>query len=293
MRPIISTRELAEAINVSESSLKRWADDGIINVSKTAGGHRRIAIGEAIRFIRSTKAPLVRPDVLGLSDLSPGGEHLTSPDDPSDRLFAHLFEGRAREVRGLLLSLYLAGQSVAQISDGPIRSAMTRLGELWKHDVAGVFLEHRATDICIQAIQLLRQFVEPQDRRFVALGGAAPGDPYVIPSLLCATAMAAEGWQSINLGPDTPIESIQVATERHAPKLVWLSISSMRDARELEKSLGQLAETLKSRDVAFVVGGRAGETLPVESMPLRFARSIAELVTIAGELTGPTDAIAK
>ena len=52
MKSVLSPKELAAAIGVSESTLKRWADDGLIVFSRTAGGHRRIRLAEAIRFIR-------------------------------------------------------------------------------------------------------------------------------------------------------------------------------------------------------------------------------------------------
>ena len=66
MLQLITPRQLADAIGVSESSLKRWADAGKIHVSRTDGGHRRIALTEAVRFIRDTKSTVVRPDLLGL-----------------------------------------------------------------------------------------------------------------------------------------------------------------------------------------------------------------------------------
>jgi len=293
MRPIISTRELADAIDVSESSLKRWADEGLIEVSRTAGGHRRIAIGEAIRFIRATRSPVVRPDVLGLTDLSPGGEHVVSPESPADRLYAHLRDGRAREARGLILSQYLAGQSVGQIADGPIHAAMARLGELWMHDRAGVYIEHRAVDICVQGVQQLRQFVEPGESGDLAMGGGPPGDPYILPSLLSATALAADGWRTMNLGPDTPFESLSIAADRHGPRLVWLCVSSVRDAREMERAIERISTSLQQRGAMLVVGGRASDTLALESMPLRRGNSISSLVTIAAELkSNPSESTA-
>jgi methanogenic corrinoid protein MtbC1 len=281
VRPIISPRELAEAIDVSESSLKRWADEGLIEVSRTAGGHRRIAIGEAIRFIRAIRAPLVRPDVLGLSDLSPGGEQISSPQSPEDRLFRHLREGHAREARGLIVALYLSGRSVADIADGPIQSAMSLLGELWKHDPAGIYVEHLALDICIQGVQQLRQLVQPQDLGLLALGGAPSGDPYLLPSLLAATALAAEGWRTINLGPDTPIESYVLAAERHRPKLVWLSISSASDASATERGVADLATSLARYGIELVVGGRALESLSLPSSHVHRGNSFAELIAVA------------
>lgn len=257
MGPIISPRELAAAIGVSESSLKRWADGGHIRVTRTAGGHRRIAIGEAIRFVRAVGAPLVRPELLGLRDLSPTGGALLAAGAPGDRLFGFLSEGKAKDARGLILSLYLEGQSVAEIADGPIRNAMERLGELWRHQESGIFLEHRATDICVQAIQQLRQFVEPEEPRAIAVGGAPPGDPYFLPSLLVATALQAEGWRAVNLGPNTPFDALAAACKHHEPALAWLSVSSVQNAGEIERGIERLAGELAEQRTTLVLGGQS------------------------------------
>ena len=52
----LSPRQLAVAIGVSESSLKRWADDGRLAVERTAGGHRRIPLPEAVRWFPARSA---------------------------------------------------------------------------------------------------------------------------------------------------------------------------------------------------------------------------------------------
>lgn len=285
LKPIISPRELAAAIGVSESSLKRWADDGVIQVTKTAGGHRRITIGEAIRFVRAVRAPLLRPDLLGLSDLAPLGDDVVSADGPADRLFRYLREGKAREARALVLSAYLAGQSVAEIADGPIREAMEELGKLWQHDSAGVYVEHRATDICVQAVEQLRLLVEPQDGGAIAIGGGAPGDPYLLPPMLATAALAADGWQAVNLGPDTPFNALLAAAERHQPRVVWLSISSIRDGREIEEGIARLVARLAEREIAFILGGQALSSLALPAIgALRSGKSLSDLIAIANEV---------
>ena len=60
-KSLLTPKELAEAIGASESSIRRWVDTGDIRVARTAGGHRRITLSEAIRFIRQIEAPVVRP----------------------------------------------------------------------------------------------------------------------------------------------------------------------------------------------------------------------------------------
>ena len=66
-KSLLTPKDLADAIGASESALRRWIDGGRIRMSRTAGGHRRIPLQEAIRFIRQTGATIVRPELLGLN----------------------------------------------------------------------------------------------------------------------------------------------------------------------------------------------------------------------------------
>ena len=47
-RAFLSPRNLAAAVGVSESSVKRWADEGRIRTALTPGGSRRIQLREAV-----------------------------------------------------------------------------------------------------------------------------------------------------------------------------------------------------------------------------------------------------
>lgn len=289
MGPVISPRQLADAIGVSESSLKRWADDGLIRVARTSGGHRRIPIGEAIRFIRSARVPLLHPEGLGLPDLGGAGNAALGLEPAGEQLFAALCAGQARLARGLLLGLYLRGQSVAEIGDDAVRPALQRVGELWRHDPAGIFLEHRATEICIQAVQQLRQLVEPLQSSLTALGGAPSRDPYILPSLLVASTLAAEGWHAINLGPDTPLETLLEAALRDQPALVWLSVSAPQ-APDFADRVASLAQRLGSRGCRLVTGGQSAPGGDENASPsVRRCRTLAELVTFAAQIVASAD----
>jgi MerR family transcriptional regulator, light-induced transcriptional regulator len=220
-------------------------------VSRTEGGHRRITLGEVVRFIRESGAPVLRPEVLGLPELEAARpEETASPD----AVHEHLMAGHAREVRGLVLARYLGGEPVASIFDGALREAMTRIGELWRHHGDGVFVEHRATDICLAAVAALRAIVEPPADAPVAIGGAPEGDPYLLPSLMAATVLAAEGMRAVNLGADTPASALQHAARHHHPLLVWISIS----APLAPDRAGELAAAIHdlTRSTVVVVGGR-------------------------------------
>ncbi len=293
MKSVLSPRELALAIGVSESSLKRWADEGLISVFRTAGGHRRIALPEAIRFIRDRKANILRPDILGLVELNQLTLEQWSGRSGEDELYRAMEAGDAVQTRGLILSHYLAGRSLPELCDGPIRAAMHRLGELWLTQDGGIFIEHRATDLCLAAVNHLRQLMDPQPATApLAIGGGLSGDPYLLPSLLASLVLSDSGFREMNLGPDTPVEVLQQAAHRLRPALVWVSISSLDHVsvpgrrRELE----QLAESLLGIKVPVVVGGRMVEPLePLRQANLHVIRSMSEFSGFARGLLTPRD----
>jgi excisionase family DNA binding protein len=200
---LISPRYLAEALGVSESSLKRWVDAGKLEAARTEGGHRRIALAEALRFIRETGTPVVKPELLDLPEVAASREH-------GDRLYDHLLAGDAPAVRGWLFARYLEGQTLAQLADGPIRTAMYALGDLWRHDPQGIFIEHRATAVVLQAVAQLRSMlaVAPANAP-LALGGAPSGDPYLLPSQLACMVVEEAGLRAVNLGPETPVDALE------------------------------------------------------------------------------------
>lgn len=281
MRSTLSPKELAQAIGVSESSLRRWADEGKLAVQKTAGGHRRIPLAEAIRFVRSTNTGLAQPEILGLDELNTVGPRVNHEDPhwADEALLSALNEGRTLDARGLLLSLYLEGQSLASIFDGPIRHAMHTLGELWKNDDSGIVIEHAATDTCIGAIQQLRSMLQaPGSGARVALGGTPSSDPYLLPSLMVATLFSEAGFRTVNLGPDVPTRALLSAIELHQPAVVWCSISSPIDARSRDHMLRDLIDRLAVKQTPLVVGGRS---LQIDALPayphLLAMQSMAEL----------------
>jgi methanogenic corrinoid protein MtbC1 len=250
---------MASAIGVSESSLKRWADEGKIHVSRTAGGHRRISLNEAIRFIRDTGTNVVRPDVLGLAEVAavPEAERHGPTDDRALMLYEAMSSGDAVRSRGLVMSWYLNGEPVAAICDGPVAGALRRLGELWQHSDEGIFIEHRATDICVQALQHLRAlFTGPRDDAPVAIGGGRSNDPYIIPSLMVAAVLADQGYRTINLGPDTPIKVLTSAARGVHANLLWLSVMSPVKPADLEADVRQLSAAAAEQNAFVALGGR-------------------------------------
>ena len=235
MEKLLTTSELAEAIGASESSMRRWTNSGVIRTARTAGGHRRIALSEAIRFVRESGATVLRPELLGLPGLPSTQQGKTLGSRSLERqLFEMLRAGDAAAASGCITSLFLNGLSVASICDGAIQEAMQRIGELWREDPRGILVEHRAMDISLHAVSGLKQMIgHPAPNAPIALGAAPEGDPYLLPSMMAGAVLAEAGYRDINFGPETPPELLARAAEDNKARLVWLSVKSVADQNKL------------------------------------------------------------
>ena len=286
MQPFLSPRDLAKAVGVSESSVKRWVDHGRIRAHRTAGGHRRIGVDEAVQFIREARMPLARPELLGLGRLASRAE------DPGGALLLKLLrEGASVEARGLLIGWYLEGVAIAALADGPLRTSLEVLGELWhcagKEGEEGVAIEHRATDICLQAVNHLRLLLpSPGEEAPLAIGGSP--DVYLLGTQLASAVMAEGGWRNVNLGAQTPLQVLACSVETLRPRLVWLSLTDEAMTQSLGDGVERLLESVEQTGGMLIVGGRCHREAHLPSHPrLREGDSMADLASFARGLLRP------
>jgi methanogenic corrinoid protein MtbC1 len=277
-------------IGASESSLKRWADEGMLKVVRTAGGHRRIAVEEAIRFVRVQGFHVLQPAALGLPEVH--SSRATAGENLPSILAQHLIDGDHETFKGTLMELYLTGESVATLGDRYLSHAMAAVGDIYNHDGQGLFIEHRATEMCLEILHTFQSLIrrsrpnasgdEPiSGERPVALGGAVSGDPYRIPSLLVSCVLLDAGYDTVNLGPELPIESLWDALNAYTPRVVWLACSVASAALEF-RAITRLGEQLHNRGAALAVGGRGfGGRSGLENKNVQYCHSMRELSAFA------------
>lgn len=263
----ISPRDLAKAIGTSESSLKRWADQGLIHVTRTGGGHRRITLKEAIKFIRNRSIAVLDPASIGL----PAGLDSQSAQTATPEQFLGLLEaGDFEGAQSLLMSLFLAGTPVAEIGDTYIRYALAVIGD-GVHTPELILSEHMATHSCIMAIQQFAQSLRRDRPKFTATGASLSTDPYILPSMLVALTIEEQGGHAANIGPNTPIDVLRCATTALAPEqrpdLAWISISSIDDVRQQTAHLNTFARDCHDCGILLAVGGRDVGQLALDHVP--------------------------
>lgn len=276
----LSPKRMAAIVGASESSLKRWIDSGRLTASKTSGGHRRIDLTDAVEFIRENRLTVVRPDLLGLS-LEADVRGRVSEEAQRDLLEKYLLEGKQAEAESLIVAGYLEGASVAEICDRLIQPALAHIGAIWAHDSYGIVLEHRATEICIRAVNLLRSYLPPVSGSPQAVGCAPSGDMYVLPSLCAAAVLEAEGIPVANLGSNLPFGAFLQAIDRLAPRFVWLSISHLENADAFQAEFEVFCRTLTQRSIPLILGGSdSGRVLIPEGAQVLRGRAMVDIADI-------------
>lgn len=249
-----SPKQVARAIGVSESSLKRWCDRGLIPTICTAGGHRRLPIQGVLDFIKSTHRQLEHPEVLGLP--SPLGGKRRSLSGSSEELVQLLIAGDEPGIRRLLMDMFLDHHRVSLIGDQVLQPAFAKIGQLWECGDVEFFRERLACRICTRVIDEIRRLITPPPETApLALGATPTGDWYDLPGSLVELVQRQNGWRSISLGNNLPMETLAEAIEKQQPKLFWLSVSHVADRDMFLRTYPQLISRL-GPEVPLLIGGR-------------------------------------
>jgi excisionase family DNA binding protein len=256
MNDLLTPKQVAQAIGVSESSLKRWCDRGLIDTVKTPGGHRRMTAAGVMAFLRQRHQPLVRPEMLGLPS-NTGKSHRVM-DRAADRFHEALAAGDEELARQVVLDLYLAEHRLSNIFDRVFAPAYHRIGERWQCREVEVYQERRAIEIGARILgELRRLLASPPNIAPVAVGGTWEGDPYQLPTTMTELTLRESGWQATNLGVSLPFDTLEAALTQNRPRLFWLSVSSIADERRFVRQYTRFFELAETHQTPVAVGGRA------------------------------------
>lgn len=252
----VSTAQVAEALGVGVTTIKRWVDEGVLPAHRTAGGHRKLVLADVLRLVRQGSFP--NQDLAPL--LAPGrGDNAAKCEDLERRLFAALKRGEGDAVRALIHGAFQQGVPLDLLADQVICPVMHRIGHEWERGTIDVFHEHRASQLCTAALHELMPRISPSAAgdRPLALGGGPEKDPYVLAGLLAELVLRDRGWRVVNLGPNTPLSSFRKAMTELRPQLLWLTVSHVADPREFLADYQKLYEEAEREGVPVAVGGQA------------------------------------
>ena len=277
----LTTREVARLCHVSDATVKRWQDAGLLHSERTSGGHRRFRAEEIARFRREQ----------GLGAGNGGDEstvitmtrRLANKHDSQCSLFYALVAGCEEEAANRIIGAHLDGKPPAEIFDELICPAMRHIGELWYRGELNITQEHIATRAASAAIYRLRCVLPaPKAAGKLAMCCAVEGDFHELPTQLVQTVFESEGWEVLNFGANTPLYCLAEEAAQHAPALICIAATVMNDVERLARDYKTFAEQTERLRIPIVLGGRAFADAQIrQRFPAElYARSFAEVVRL-------------
>lgn len=287
MKDLVSPKQVARAIGVSESSLKRWCDQGLIPMTRTPGGHRKLPISGVLGFLKERGHQLVEPELLGLPPTTTGAGGRTLARGRVELIEAFL-EGAEDLSLQIVMDLYLARHSICTICDEVLAGAFHEIGDRWQCGTAEVYQERRGCEICLRILHELEQALPPVgDGAPIAIGGTTEADPYHLATTMAELVLRENGWRATSLGNMLPTATILQAMEDIRPRLVWISISHVADEPALIRATEELHAAATRLGAALAVGGRAITSELRRRMHFSaYCDTMQHLVSFADSLSG-------
>jgi excisionase family DNA binding protein len=236
---LLTTREVAALLGVGPTSVKRWADTGLLQCVKTPGGHRR--------FPRQAVDDMVR-----------GGAIDSLREQPWLHNWLHLLtEGiEGDEVSDALTAERQRVATWAEVGDR-MTPVLDELGRSWEVGEITVLQEHLASERLLRGIKRIASALPVPNHARQALLATAGGDEHTIGLALVELALRELGWRSRWSGVRTPVGDLCQFVRDGACDLVCLSASMhSTDAVRLTAEADLVGRVCRDRGIDLYLGGR-------------------------------------
>lgn len=252
----LTTREVARLCRVSDATVKRWQQAGLLESERTTGGHRRFRPEDIARFQTAQKLGLPRSfgdeSAAAISKRLNGDKHLSDSD-----LFHALLAGCEEAAANVLIGAYLRGKQPAAIFDETICPAMRQIGELWANGQISITQEHLATRAAHNAVYKFRRALPvSKSNGRLAVCCALEGDFHELPTHLAQTTLETEGWHAINFGANTPLDALTGEIVRRQPDLICISATVIIEAERFFNDYQKLRAQAAQLNIPVILGGR-------------------------------------
>jgi excisionase family DNA binding protein len=238
MDDFMTSAQAARLLGVGPSSVKRWADQGLLPCLKTAGHHRRFARAEIERF------RLTRGSQEGgwARQVDEWVGRLLSDTHPYE-LHSSLLQERARQG---------AWWAVAAL----MGNVLVELGQRWQRGQIDIVDEHLATERLARAIaRCVEGMAVPADAPNCLLATAVDDD-HTLGLALAELCLRASGWRTCWVGRKVPTSELAERMAREPFAMLGLSCAEGHaDPAALAEQVRQLAAVCRDRGARLLLGG--------------------------------------
>lgn len=225
-------------LEVNESTIKRWADQGHMECLRTKGGHRRFPIRSVLKFVHQNRlhVPALEGEIR--SDRARLVEGHVDALVPEFR--SAMSSGNTPEVLRLLRLGVAAKGDLLAVYDELVFPSLAAIGEAWARGEVTIDIEHLAAQSVREALSRLQPelYQKPKNDK-TALLACYVDELHDIPLRCVEQYLTSEGWRTLYLGPQTPTDSLVFSINRNRPDLVVLSVLVVNNEDRFVRDVNQ------------------------------------------------------
>ncbi len=234
----LTTTEAAEVAGVAPSTVKRWADQGLLRFSRTAGGHRRFDRFAIEQLLRAQPGPV------------------SSTDPVATSWIRCLVNGWRHEIDGRLLEARSRLGSWCRVADD-LGVVLVEMGKQWECGRLTIAEEHAASDALVRALARVGDALPIRLDGPTCLLACAGDDEHTLGLSLAELCLRELGWTPRWLGRRTPVDEVVRQVTGGQVAMVALSASTwLRDEQTLRAIADQVGAACQDQGIGLVLGGQ-------------------------------------
>ncbi len=270
--PYLTTSDVALVLAIHPSTVKRWCNEGILAYDTTDGGHRRIALPDAmdvaeLKGIETTLSSFTphEPWVWAAFQAAIDEDDFTS----SQSLMLEWIRADKPELAAEFFFALGVLPGISQLSflDKAVTGLMKMVGDDWADGELRVGEEHFISHLVSETLLRLRhawidsplkdrRTVNGHGKRRMAVVGAMEGNHHMLGPLCVRLGLELAGWRVHYLGGDVPLEEFSEAQRHLGAELVCVSFAPPMTSADVDRCVRVLRQILSDdRTYSLFLGG--------------------------------------
>jgi len=254
---LLTTTQASRRAGVAPSTIKRWADRGLLPSRRTVGGHRRFDARDLADFLEQQERGrgAGQREAEWLQVLARGDRYLAE---------AALLQARSR----------LGAWSLVADELGGVLRAM---GARWTRGEFSVAQEHLVSDTLTRALRRVGDGLPVAPAAPGCVLAGVPADDHALGLSLVELCLREVGWSSIWLGPATPSAALPEVLCRPHVRALALSASAVSSSvADLSALVDEVGAWCREGGVDLLLGGGGSwPEAPTHGIRLRSCTELA------------------
>lgn len=242
-RDLLTTREVAKILGVGTTSIKRWADSGLLRCVKTPGGHRRFPRDGVDAFLeRGQSEHSYDSRETSQSRTETWLRRLKDGISTNDIVKALHVERRNHG------SWYETADSMSLV--------LEEIGRSWARGDLSVIQEHIISERLMRALARIIESDLATDGTRTCMLMSAEGDEHTLGLSLVELCLREVGWSTTWVGRKTPVHIACEFILGNDIQMVAVSASGYsRDGSSLADQASRLGRACMNKQVPLMLGG--------------------------------------